>query len=98
MAEFTDFCDYCRHSGQELLVQSANLAFRNLLDPYCAEHWHDAAKKLDVVRLLNQEGINLLPLVRTFRQYWKIQDRDDISDSAIDGLAILVEQATWLWA
>jgi hypothetical protein len=95
MSDFIDFCHKCRQSEHELLVRSANLAFRNLFDPYCAEHWHDIEMKLDTIRLLNGQGISLLPLVRAFRQHWINQDRNDISDSAIDSLAILIEQAVW---
>ena len=92
MSDFIDFCHKCWQSEHELLVRSANLAFRNLFDPYCAEHWHDIEMKLDTIRLLNGQGINLLPLVSAFRQHWTNQGRDDISDSAIDGLAILTER------
>jgi hypothetical protein len=95
-SEFHKFCSQARESGYNLLYDCANMAFRNLFDPYCSEYWKDE-RKLDAVRLLNKIGISLVPLAQAFRLHWREQNREDISISCVDGLAMIAEEAIKHW-
>ena len=94
--EFTDFCRKARETHVALLGNSANLAFRNLFDPYCAEYF-TRDRRLDIVRLLTQHNIDLTLLAHAFCRHWISLKREDISDACFDGLARLVEDSIEVW-
>lgn len=76
------------NSGNPLLAASARVAFRDILDPYCAEYIEDHQRRWDVIKALTQAGIPLVVLCQEYKTAFK--DRPDIARSCIDGLATLL--------